>query len=161
MPQLTKQMIYESYLQLIHLNEQKADSVSQTFLHYLDEQERNQLELLPSNMSSLHVIECIGHNEPINNIGIASKMNLSKANITKITRKLTKDELINRFQLADNKKEIYFKLTAKGKRVFALHEKIHNKKKEQFYDLIGTFSNDKQIIILEFLEKMIHQLIKE
>ncbi|MFS0879111.1 MarR family transcriptional regulator [Metabacillus niabensis] len=161
MPQLTKQMIYESYLQLIHLNEQKADSVSQTFLHYLDEQERNQLELLPSNMSSLHVIECIGHNEPINNIGIASKMNLSKANITKITRKLTKDELINRFQLADNKKEIYFKLTAKGKRVFALHEKIHNKKKEQFYDLIGTFSDDKQIIILEFLEKMINQLIKE
>ncbi len=161
MSQLTKQMIYESYLQLIHLNEQKADSVSKTFLHYLDEQERNQLEQLPSNMSSLHVIECIGHNEPINNIGIASKMNLSKANITKITRKLTKDELINRFQLVDNKKEIYFKLTAKGKRVFALHEKIHNKKKEQFYDLIGTFSDDKQIIILEFLEKMIHQLIKE
>jgi len=161
MPQLTKQMIYESYLQLIHLNEQKADSVSQIFLHYLDEQELNQLELLPSNMSSLHVIDCIGHNEPINNIGIASKMNLSKANITKITRKLTKDELINRFQLADNKKEIYFKLTSKGKRVFALHEKIHNKKKEQFYDLIGTFSEDKQIIILEFLEKMINQLIKE
>lgn len=29
---LSKQLIYENYLQLLHLNEQKADSVSQTFL---------------------------------------------------------------------------------------------------------------------------------
>ncbi|WRU93988.1 MarR family transcriptional regulator [Priestia filamentosa] len=95
MSQLSKHLIYESYLQLLHLNEQKVDTVSQTFSHYLDEQEFNQLELLPSNMSSIHVIECIGHNEPINNIGIATKMNLSKANITKITRKLTIVKICN------------------------------------------------------------------
>ncbi|OXS71951.1 MarR family transcriptional regulator [Priestia filamentosa] len=161
MSQLSKHLIYESYLQLLHLNEQKVDTVSQTFSHYLDEQEFNQLELLPSNMSSIHVIECIGHNEPINNIGIATKMNLSKANITKITRKLTKDELIKRFQLSDNKKEIYFKLTSRGKQVFALHEKLHNKKRDQFYELIDNFSDDKQKVILEFLGKMINQLTEE
>ncbi|MFP7225277.1 MarR family transcriptional regulator [Priestia filamentosa] len=161
MSQLSKHIIYESYLQLLHLNEQKVDTVSQTFSHYLDEQEFNQLELLPSNMSSIHVIECIGHNEPINNIGIATKMNLSKANITKITRKLTKDELIKRFQLSDNKKEIYFKLTSRGKQVFALHEKLHNKKRDQFYELIDNFSDDKQKVILEFLGKMINQLTEE
>ncbi|MFP7416627.1 MarR family transcriptional regulator [Priestia filamentosa] len=161
MSQLSKHLIYESYLQLLHLNEQKVDTVSQTFSHYLDEQEFNQLELLPSNMSSIHVIECIGHNEPINNIGIATKMNLSKANITKITRKLIKDELIKRFQLSDNKKEIYFKLTSRGKQVFALHEKLHNKKRDQFYELIDNFSDDKQKVILEFLGKMINQLTEE
>ncbi|MEH7469619.1 MarR family transcriptional regulator, partial [Priestia megaterium] len=106
-------------------------------------------------------IECIGNNGPINNIGIATRMNLSKANITKITRKLTKDELIRRFQLADNKKEVYFKLTAKGKQVFELHEKLHSKRKRQFYDLIDDFSDDKQKIILEFLETMINKLRQE
>lgn len=161
MSQLSKHLIYESYLQLLHLNEQKVDTVSQTFSYYLDEQEFNQLELLPSNMSSIHVIECIGLNEPINNIGIATKMNLSKANITKITRKLTKDELIKRFQLSDNKKEIYFKLTSRGKQVFTLHKKLHNKKRDQFYELIDNFSDDKQKVILEFLGKMINQLTEE
>lgn len=158
---LSKQLIYESYLQLLHLNEQKADSVSQTFFHYLDEKELNKIGTLPSNMSSIHVIECIGNHEPINNIGIATRMNLSKANITKITRKLTQDELIRRFQLADNKKEVYFKLTAKGKQVFELHETLHSKKKQQFYDLIDDFSDDKQKIILEFLETIINELRHE
>ncbi|WP_195694591.1 MULTISPECIES: MarR family transcriptional regulator [Priestia] len=158
---LSKQLIYENYLQLLHLNEQKADSVSQTFFDYLDEKELNEIGALPSNMSSIHVIECIGNNGPINNIGIATRMNLSKANITKITRKLTKDELIRRFQLADNKKEVYFKLTAKGKQVFDLHEKLHSKRKRQFYNLIDDFSDDKQKIILEFLETMINGLRQE
>ncbi|MBY0213789.1 MULTISPECIES: MarR family transcriptional regulator [Priestia] len=158
---LSKQLIYENYLQLLHLNEQKADSVSQTFFDYLDEKELNEIGTLPSNMSSIHVIECIGNNGPINNIGIATRMNLSKANITKITRTLTKDELIKRFQLADNKKEVYFKLTAKGKQVFELHEKLHSKRKRQFYDLIDDFSDDKQKIILEFLETMINKLRQE
>ena len=29
-------------------------------------------------MTTIHVISCIGHDEPINNTGIAKKMNLSK-----------------------------------------------------------------------------------
>lgn len=82
---------------------------------------------IPKNMTSIHVIDCIGQHEPINNAGIARKMNLSKANVTKISTKLIKEEFINSYQLTDNKKEVYFKLTRKGRRIFDLHKKLHKK----------------------------------
>ncbi|QPA31679.1 MarR family transcriptional regulator [Thermaerobacillus caldiproteolyticus] len=160
MSQITKELIYEMYLKLLHLNEQKADSVSQIFLQHITDEE-DKLKLLPKNMTSIHVIECIGHNEPINNTTIAKKMNLSKANITKISTKLLKEGLIKRCQLTGNKKEIYFRLTPKGKQVFELHEKLHEMKKEQFHHFIDTFTDEEQKVILKFLESLTIRLMEE
>ncbi len=99
MSDLTKELIYEMYVRLLHLNEQKADTDMQAFVNQATGE---QAKLLPKNMTSIHVIDCIGRHEPINNIAIAKKMNLSKANITKITSKLVEADLIKRFQLTDN-----------------------------------------------------------
>ena len=98
---------------------------------------------LPGNMTTIHVISCIGHDEPINNTGIAKKMNLSKANITKISSKLLKEGLIKRFQLTDNKKEIYFRLTPSGKQVFELHEKFYQQKVDQFSRFLDLVFNSR------------------
>ncbi|MHC8521142.1 MarR family transcriptional regulator [Rossellomorea sp. H39__3] len=98
-----KQIIYESYLELLHLNEQKADSIQSLFGIYLNKDEP--LDLLPGNMTSIHVIQCIGDHEPINHKGISRTMMISKANITKVTRKLQEDGLIRTVKLNDNKKK--------------------------------------------------------
>ncbi|WP_121614342.1 MarR family transcriptional regulator [Mesobacillus foraminis] len=160
MSQITKQLIYEMYLKLQHLNEQNADSVSQMFIQQITDND-DRLKLLPKNMTSIHVIECIGHNEPINNAAIAKKMNLSKANITKISAKLLSEGLIRRFQLTDNKKEIYFRLTQSGKQVFELHEKVHEMKQEQFHHFIDTFTDGEQKVIFKFLENLTNRLMEE
>lgn len=125
MSDLTKQMIYDIYVRLLHLNEQKANTSLQQF--FKEAAEEDVIDI-PKNMTSIHVIDCIGQHEPINNTGIARKMNLSKANVTKISTKLIKEEFINSYQLTDNKKEVYFKLTRKGRRIFDLHEKLHKKR---------------------------------
>lgn len=105
MSDLTKQMIYDIYVRLLHLNEQKANTSLQQFFKEAAEED---VAEIPKNMTSIHVIDCIGQHEPINNAGIARKMNLSKANVTKISTKLIKEEFINSYQLTDNKKRSLF-----------------------------------------------------
>ncbi|MEC0239816.1 MarR family transcriptional regulator [Paenibacillus dokdonensis] len=48
----------------------------------------------PVNLTVVHVIDCIGNNEPINNTALAEKMDLTKASITKITTTLLEDGFI-------------------------------------------------------------------
>ncbi|MBU2658746.1 pulcherriminic acid biosynthesis transcriptional regulator PchR [Bacillus cabrialesii] len=158
MSDLTKQMIYDIYVRLLHLNEQKANTTLQQF--FKEAAEEDMIDV-PKNMTSIHVIDCISQHEPINNAGIARKMNLSKANVTKISTKLIKEEFINSYQLTDNKKEVYFKLTRKGRRIFDLHEKLHKKKELAFYQFLDSFSQDEQNAVLKFLEQLTSALEAE
>lgn len=155
---LTKQLIYDIYVRLLHLNEQKANTALRQFFKEVAEED---VIDVPKNMTSIHVIDCIGQHEPINNTGIAKKMNLSKANVTKISTKLIKEEFINRYQLSDNKKEVYFKLTRKGRQIFDLHEKLHKKKELAFYQFLDSFSQDEQNAVLKFLEQLTSRLEAE
>ncbi|WHY23959.1 MarR family transcriptional regulator [Bacillus velezensis] len=155
---LTKQLIYDIYVRLLHLNEQKANTSLQQF--FKEAAEEDVIDV-PKNMTSIHVIDCIGQHEPINNTRISKKMNLSKANVTKISTKLIKEEFINRYQLSDNKKEVYFKLTRKGRQIFDLHEKLHKKKELAFYQFLDSFSQDEQNAVLKFLEQLTSRLEAE
>ncbi|PLS09013.1 MarR family transcriptional regulator [Bacillus halotolerans] len=155
---LTKQLIYDIYVRLLHLNEQKANTSLRQF--FKEAAEEDVIDV-PKNITSIHVIDCIGQHEPINNTGIAKKMNLSKANVTKISTKLIKEEFINRYQLTDNKKEVYFKLTRKGRQIFDLHEKLHKKKELAFYQFLDSFSQDEQHAVLKFLEQLTSRLEAE
>ncbi|PRS06849.1 MarR family transcriptional regulator [Bacillus halotolerans] len=155
---LTKQLIYDIYVRLLHLNEQKANTSLQQF--FKEAAEEDVIDV-PKNITSIHVVDCIGQHEPINNTGIAKKMNLSKANVTKISTKLIKEEFINRYQLSDNKKEVYFKLTRKGRQIFDLHEKLHKKKELAFYQFLDSFSQDEQNAVLKFLEQLTSRLEAE
>lgn len=158
MSDLTKQLIYDIYVRLLHLNEQKANTSLRQF--FKEAAEEDVIDV-PKNITSIHVIDCIGQHEPINNTGIAKKMNLSKANVTKISTKLIKEEFINRYQLTDNKKEVYFKLTRKGRQIFDLHEKLHKKKELAFYQFLDSFSQDEQNAVLKFLEQLTSRLEAE
>jgi DNA-binding MarR family transcriptional regulator len=158
MSDLTNELIYDLYVRLLHLNEQKADTDIQEFVNQATGE---QGKLLPRNMTSIHVIDCIGRHEPINNSAIAKKMNLSKANITKITTKLLEADLIKRFQFTDNKKEVYFRLTPKGRQVFEMHEAIHKRKEQQFYQFLDRFTEMERHAIVKFLRDLTIRIQEE
>ncbi|MDQ0416111.1 DNA-binding MarR family transcriptional regulator [Croceifilum oryzae] len=158
MPDSVKPFIHGTYMRFLHLNEQRMDADLHAFLK---EATDDDLTHFPKNMTAVHVIDCIGRNEPINNTAIAKQMNLSKANITKISTKLLQGEFIRRFQLTDNKKEIYFRLTPKGKRVCDLHEKLHVEKEQRFYQFLDSFSDTEQEMILKFLRELTGHITEE
>ena len=75
--------------------------------------------------SEVHFIECIGNNEYCNVTKLAEAFFMTNGAISKLYKKLAAKGIIESYQKADNKKEIYFRLTAKGKTVYNTHKELH------------------------------------
>ena len=75
--------------------------------------------------SEVHFIEYIGSNEDCNVTKLAEAFFMTNGAISKLYKKLAAKGVIESYQKADNKKEIYFRLTAKGEAVYKIHEELH------------------------------------
>ncbi len=118
--------------------------------------------------TEMHTIDSIGKIENPNVTKIAQKLNLTKACISKIIKKLIEKKSIETYKNPDNKKETYYKLTSKGCEVFNAHLKMHEnwceKDKEFFeqfkkselksaYEILNKYSKLLQIRLEELKDK--------
>lgn len=103
--------------------------------------------------SEVHTIDIIGKNENINGVMISSSLGLTRGAISKIISTLKKKKLIDSYQNPGNKKEIYYKLTKKGRLVYYKHEKAHKDWEERELKFLDQVSNTEKDIISDFLKK--------
>ncbi|WP_213618243.1 MarR family transcriptional regulator [Paenibacillus sp. J22TS3] len=144
--------LYEQYIKILHLNELYTEHEINMFRQRA---RKHQIDMLSNNITSVHVIDCIGDYEPINHTGIVEKMGLSKASITKISVKLLEMGFIMRSHLNNNRKEIYFSLTDKGRHVYHLHKELHKEKEERFYQFIESYSEAELQTIGKFMSDLV------
>lgn len=144
--------LYEQYIRMLHLNELYTEHESNLFR---EQAQKHQIDMLSNNITSVHVMDCIGDHEPINHTGIVRKMKLSKGNVTNITSKLLEMDFIRRSQLNNNRKEIYFSLTDKGRQVYHLHQKMHKEKEERFYQFIESYTEAELQTIGKFISDLV------
>jgi len=145
----TKQLLYDQFIRFLHVYENHKDTEIEQFLSIA---QRESIEKIPQHLTAVHMIDCIGKHEPINNTGIAEAMNLSKASITKIGNKLLEEGFVKRTKMNDNKKESYFRLSPQGKKIFELHERLHVLEAERFYRSLDKYSEPELKIIHQFLQ---------
>ncbi len=81
--------------------------------------------LIDYTFTEMHCIDCIGKLENPNVTKIAQNLNLTKAAISKIIKKLLAKNAIQGYKNPDNNKEIYYKLTSTGQEVFNKHLSMH------------------------------------
>jgi DNA-binding MarR family transcriptional regulator len=105
-------------------------------------------------LSECHVIDYIGRNRLTNAVSIAHNLNISKGGISKITSRLLKKGFIELHRLEGNRKEIFFTLTPDGKKIFALHEKLHRRVQEKCRSLLHEFSPDELQTVRRFVDGM-------
>jgi DNA-binding MarR family transcriptional regulator len=144
-----KQHLHDRYLRFLHLHERLSETEIDQFFHLAEE---HSIKAASLNITSVHVIDCIGRHEPINSTAIAERMELSKASITKISGKLLADGLVKRTQLKDNRKEIYFRLTVRGRKVFELHNRLHQTEAARFQLFLDRYSDEELTVIRHFLQ---------
>ncbi|RAI85907.1 DNA-binding MarR family transcriptional regulator [Paenibacillus pabuli] len=145
----TKQLLYDQFIRFLHVYENHKDTEIE---HFLSIAQRESIDKIPQHLTAVHMIDCIGKHEPINNTGIADAMNLSKASITKIGNKLLEEGFVKRTKMNDNKKESYFRLSPQGKKIFELHERLHVLEAERFYRALDKYSEPELKIIQQFLQ---------
>jgi len=150
-PDRIKMLIYEQLLHFSHLHEQRMELELKEIRKMVELQ---QLNNVPGNLSTIHVLDCIGDHEPINHSAIAEKLKLSKASITKISKKLLELELIYRTQLNDNRKEVYFRLTPQGKQLFEMHRAMHEAEEQRFIRFLDHYSESELHTIFKFFQRM-------
>ncbi|QPS70645.1 winged helix DNA-binding protein [Lactococcus garvieae] len=106
-------------------------------------------------------IEFIAKLDEPNVTKLADQLYVTRGAISKATKKLLQKEDIATFQKADNKKEIYFKLTAKGKKINQQHEQLHDEFLISDQPVFESFSSKDLDTILQFTQLYNEHLDKE
>lgn len=101
------------------------------FVKYMEKQEilsklTEDEKLHGYNYSEIHTIAAIGDLAEPNVTQIANYMNVTRGAISKITKKLLEQNLIEAYQREGNKQKIFFRLTKSGRFLYEEHEKRHN-----------------------------------
>ncbi len=115
-------------------------------------------------ISEMHCIDFIQTTEAPNVTKLAKKMNITKGGISKMIKKLIKKNAIETYSSESNKKEIYYRLTARGMEVFHAHEKIHNDwclKESAFFDNFTEAELQPAINLLEKYNNHLKSRIKK
>lgn len=103
--------------------------------------------------SEVHCIEYIGKNVEPNVTKLAEYFYMTRSAISKITKKLINKGVIESYQKPDNQKEIYFRLTEKGKEIYKIHEELHKGFHERDKVVFEEISEEQLDIMLNFVEK--------
>lgn len=94
------------------------------------------------NYSEIHTIAAIGSLAEPNVTQIANYMNVTRGAISKITKKLIEQNLIEAYQREGNKQKIFFRLTTSGRFLYDEHEKRHNLWLERDNAFIEQFDSE-------------------
>lgn len=107
-------------------------------------------------LTEVHCIVAIENLEENNVTGISKALKMTRGGVTKLMKKLEKKELVYRYSVAENKKNVYFKLTSKGIDIARKHQKLHEEAMEREMRLFSeNFTKNEQDIIVKFLDKCI------
>lgn len=103
------------------------------------------------NLTEIHTLHWIGIIDHANVTKISNEMGMTRGAISKISKKLLGKELIESFQEPQNNKNVYFRLTAGGKKMFDVHKGLHERALREKLDIAQKYDADEQAVILRFL----------
>ncbi|SHH81612.1 MarR family transcriptional regulator [Clostridium intestinale] len=111
--------------------------------------------------SEVHCIEYLGKNTDSNVTRLAESFYMTTGAISKLTKKLIKKGVIESYKKPDNKKEIYFRLTKEGQKIFNVHEKLHKEFQERDKSVFDKMSKEQYDSMISFMDSYSSHLDEE
>lgn len=102
--------------------------------------------------SEIHCIDYIGANTDSNVTKMADAFYMTRSAISKLTKKMIEKGLIESYQKPENKKEIYFRLTGKGKAVEEIHKQLHQEYQQRDDAVFKQITKEQYESMLSFIE---------
>lgn len=102
-------------------------------------------------VNDIHVIRAISQLDKPKIGEVVAEIELTQGAVSKIIKRLERFSLIEKYHLANNKKDTYLQLTDDGREVFELHQEYHQKLHQKLNQLADKYSSAEQAIILQFL----------
>ena len=121
----------------------------------------NGIRLYPS---EIHLLVFIAENPSLNVTEIAAARNISKGALSKVLEKLVSKNLIEKYNMEGNSKNIYFLLTEYGKQAYQGHLDFHEKHNRKHSAEMSDFLLENRDVIdkaIDFTKAEIQEYIKE
>jgi DNA-binding MarR family transcriptional regulator len=118
----------------------------------LEKQTRRYDKDIVSTPPEAHLIEAIHNHPEANTSDLAAILGLTKGSISIRTAKLSKKGYIEKYNQKGNKKEVYYRLTPLGKKLYDAHERFHEEQNRKIYKMFASFPESKRKFICDFLK---------
>jgi DNA-binding MarR family transcriptional regulator len=107
-------------------------------------------------LMSMRVVDAIGQLQPVNGATISTRFHIPKGTISKVTRRLIAQELVQTESLPHNKKEILFHLTPLGTEVFQLNKAFDALMLKGFTQFFHYYTLDELRFLVRILDDATH-----
>lgn len=109
----------------------------------------------------VHCIELIEKMEDANVTKLSKAFKMTRGALSKIIRKLIEKGAVEIYQKPENKKEIYYKLTAVGMSIYMEHEEMHKSRIIRDSIIFSKLSAEEKNVFINILGKVYEQLAIE
>ncbi len=114
--------------------------------------------------SEIHTLDAIGRLPSPNTTSIANELKVTRGAVSKITKKLLAEQLIESYQEKNNRQKIFYRLTNKGHILFNEHTKRHTAwlKRDELF--LHRYSEEELTTVMSFMtefNKYLESCIKE
>jgi DNA-binding MarR family transcriptional regulator len=99
---------------------------------------------------SMHLLAHIGEG-PVSVVGLAARADQLKGTVSKHVQRLVEAGLVERSPIPGNRKEVTLSLTADGRVVADIHEKLHGEMKRGIMDFLSRYSNAELSVLATIL----------
>ncbi|TQK75250.1 MarR family transcriptional regulator [Brevibacillus sp. AG162] len=152
-----KKKIWNRWITFLHKQEERSKLREEMLLRQIRISVPDYDKVGRLSVTELHVLQEVGGRDRVNVTTIAQHIGVTKSAISKITVKLLKKGLLERYQLEDNQKEVFFRLTAVGEMVNEIHESYHQRLEIDMYRFLDRYTPAE----LAFLEKVLREATDE
>jgi DNA-binding MarR family transcriptional regulator len=112
--------------------------------------------LLPEiTLAMWRVLDAIGQSEPVNGITISEQFGIPKGTVSKVTRRLIAQKLISQESLPNNKKEILFRTTPLGTKLFHAHRAFDGQMEQGLVRFLQRYSDDEKQFMVRVLQDVL------
>jgi DNA-binding MarR family transcriptional regulator len=107
-----------------------------------------------STVMMLRVLDAIGRLEPVNGITISKQFRIPKGSVSKATRRLIAKKLIKAEARPNNKKEILYRTTPRGKELFQAHRAFDEQMEKGFVQFLQKYDQSELHFIVRILQDL-------
>ncbi|MBN3526794.1 MarR family transcriptional regulator [Paenibacillus apiarius] len=156
---MLKNRVYANLADYLHTRDRSAEFKREKALAIIEQQsEADQeavcLHLDKLTLTQLHVLHEIGKCPDSNVTFISNHINVTKGGVSKAVAKLIAWGLVREHYRADNKKEIYYRLTTEGEKLAYVHDELHQQLENKHKDLLERYTEEELRVIASFLKDL-------
>ncbi|MBU8589646.1 MarR family transcriptional regulator [Priestia megaterium] len=109
-------------------------------------------------LNEIELIENIALIPNANVTKLAAASYMTRGAISKLTKKLIAKNIIESYQNAENKKEIYFRLTTSGQKINYIHQELHQSFLKRDKEVFEHMTDEEFDTIFRFIGRYRHHL---